>query len=211
VARGEDVLVCFAGVGLEGLMIAARTESHKVDMIELNPEGIRCIQRGKEFLSSNKAVMNGKLAKDKVRIIEGDVLEIVPSLEGKYDRIIAPRPKEGAQDCDEGGREEQLEDSVEGQSSTTQTAAGEIFLQTLIPKLRTDGGEMHWYDFAADWELQSGCQRTVGVIQKVCDLLGLKMEIIHCGKAGGGTVAKRQWRVCVDFRLIGVTNSLDKE
>jgi tRNA G37 N-methylase Trm5 len=60
-------------------------------------------------------------------------------------------------------------------------------------------GECHWYDFAADWELPN-CDRTRKTVEGVCLELGLKMEVIHVAKVG--SIAKRQMRICMDFRLI---------
>lgn len=117
-----------------------------------------------------------------MKIEEGDVLKILPTLENNsFDRIIAPRPKEGVADGDQGD-------------------AGKRFLRVVLPLLKSRG-ECHWYDFAADHELPK-CERTRNTIQSTCDELGLgrRVEVIHVAKVG--SVAKRQFRVCVDFRMI---------
>ena len=75
--------------------------------------------------------------------------------------------------------------------------AGAEFLLAMLPLLKSTG-EMHWYDFAADHEL-SRCDRTRQTLQSACQSLGYRMEVIHVSKVG--SVAKRQFRVCVDIRI----------
>lgn len=79
---------------------------------------------------------------------------------------------------------------------------GAAFLEALLPVLKENGGECHWYDFCADREFPS-CDRTRGLIEKECTKQGLSMQVIHVANAG--SVAKRQLRVCMDFRLCGKT------
>jgi len=185
VARGEKVLVMFAGVGMEGLMIAGRREIAEICMVEMNPCAVACIRKGKLLLKSNKAVAGGKNRSDLVEVVEGDVGEVVPKLKKNwYDRVICPRPKEGKEDGDLG----------EG-------VAGGEFLKLMLPHMKQQGGECHWYDFAADWELEGGLVRTKGGIETVCREEGYEVEFSHAGKAGSGSVAKRQFRVCVDFKV----------
>lgn len=181
VARGERVLVLFAGVGMEALQIAGRTEASRVVAVELNPVAVRCARNSHKMLSRNKAVKCVGAA-DRLEIVEGDVLEVLPGLErNSFDRILAPRPKEGSKDGDLGDG-----------------SGGAAFLHELLPVLKEDGGECHWYDFAADHEFPQ-CSRTKQTIVGACDLLGLGVEILHVANAG--SVAKRQLRVCMDFRL----------
>ena len=185
VARGERVLVVFAGVGMDALQIAARTEAKEVLVIERNAIACECIRRGKLMLSRNKTAPcpgSGKGASERMRILEGDALELLPTLEKEsYDRIVAPRPKEGSLDGDLGTGD-----------------AGMSFLLAMLPLLKSKG-EVHWYDFAADHELPN-CDRTRKTLESACQSLGLEMEIIHVARVG--SIAKRQWRVCVDFRII---------
>jgi tRNA G37 N-methylase Trm5 len=109
---------------------------------------------------------------------------VLPTLEKEsFDRIVAPRPKEGSLDGDLGTGD-----------------AGTPFLLAMLPLLKLKG-EVHWYDFAADHELPN-CDRTRKQLESVCKTLGLEMEVIHVARVG--SVAKRQWRVCVDFRIIGI-------
>ena len=73
-------------------------------------------------------------------------------------------------------------------------------MKALLPVLREVGGECHWYDFCADWELPT-CERTRNLVKSVCNEMGLGMEVLHVASAG--SVAKRQFRICLDFRLTG--------
>ncbi|GMH98666.1 hypothetical protein TrVE_jg443 [Triparma verrucosa] len=184
VSRGENVLSLFSGVGLEGLMIAGRREISGLTFVELNPVAVNCLKRGLELLGRNKAVVV-KGAKERVKILEGDAMEVLKSLEdNSFDRIIAPRPKESSTDGD-----------------LSSEFSGSNFLEAMLPKLK-ERGECHWYDFAADHEVESGCPRTKKGIEDVVRQLGWRAEFLHAGKAGSGSIAKRQFRVCIDFRVI---------
>ena len=183
VARGEHVLVLFAGVGMEAVQIAGRTEASSVLAIELNPVGIQCAHLAHRMLERNKAVKT-KGATDRLQFIEGDVLDILPTLpRNHYDRVLAPRPKEGKLDGDLGCGD-----------------FGAQFLDALLPVMKESGSECHWYDFASDIEFPA-CERTKKTIEDACTRLSLQYQAIHVANAG--SVAKRQLRVCVDFRLCG--------
>ena len=188
VARGERVLVVFAGVGMEALQIAARTEAKEVIAIEKNDVAAECLRRGKRALGRNKTATcpgGGKGAAARLSILEGDALELLPTLEtSSFDRIVAPRPKEGHSDGDLGTGD-----------------AGKEFLTAMLPLLKMKG-EVHWYDFAADHELPC-CNRTRETAEIVCQVLGLEMEVLHVAKVG--SIAKRQFRVCMDFRIVEPT------
>ena len=181
VARGEDVLVLFAGVAMDALQIAGRTEASEVTAVELNEVAVQCAMRAHRMLERNKSVKCGGAA-ERLRIIHGDVLDVIPRLLQKnhYDRILAPRPKEGNLDGDLGSGD-----------------SGASFLDVILPHLR-DGGECHWYDFAADHEMPS-CRRTETFIRRICDKHGLDMRVLHVSNAG--SVAMRQLRVCMDFKV----------
>ena len=180
VARGEDVLVLFAGIGMEALQIASRTEASSVVAVELNPAAIDCARRGHRMLQRSKSVKCVGAA-DRLKIIEGDVLDILPKMERKsFDRILAPRPKEGFLDGDLGNGE-----------------SGALFLDALLPLLK-EGGECHWYDFCADHEFPAS-ERTKRAIRKACQRNGRSMKVIYVGNSG--SVAIRQLRICVDFKV----------
>ncbi len=184
VARGERVLVVFAGVGMEALQIVSKTEAKEVLAVEKNEVAVECLRRAQRMLERNKTVIipgGGVGAAERLSILEGDALELLPTLElASFDRIVAPRPKEGTADGDMGTGD-----------------AGRAFLLAMLPLLKLKG-EVHWYDFAADHEIPQ-CHRTREMIESVCSLLGTEMEVIHVAKVG--SVAKRQFRVCMDFRV----------
>jgi len=180
VARGENVLALFCGVAMDAMQIVSRTEA-TVLAVELNPIAVECANRGKRMLQRNKAVRCAGAA-DRLDIVEGDALEVMSTLEHtSFDRILAPRPKEGNMDGDLGKGD-----------------GGVNFLRAMLPLLK-DQGECHWYDFAADWELPN-CERTRKGIESVCDELGFQMDVIHLAKVG--SIAKKQHRVCLDFRVL---------
>jgi tRNA G37 N-methylase Trm5 len=193
VARGERVLVLFSGVGMEALQLAGRTEAKEVIAIEKNPVAAECARRGAAILLRNKRLPCAG-AFDRLTFIEGDVMDVLQNTgntdnlapssfePASFDRILAPRPKEGKLDGDLGTGD-----------------AGVPFLELIIPLLRPDGGECHWYDFCADHEFPK-CERTRATIEGVCRRLGCEMEVINVANAG--SVAKRQLRVCMDFRII---------
>jgi len=180
VARGENVLALFCGVGMDAMQIAGRTEA-TVLAVELNPIAAECARRGHRMLIRNKGV-KCQGAADRLKIIEGDALKVMNNLEpNSFDRILAPRPKEGAMDGDQG-----------------QGDGGLTFLRALLPLLKNQG-ECHWYDFASDSELPQ-CERTRASIKKACDEIGVGFEVIAITRCG--SIAKRQMRICMDFRVI---------
>ncbi len=179
VARGEDVLVCFAGVGMEAIQISGRTEASSVVAVELNEVAVLCARRGHRMLGNNKAVKTTG-ASERLEIVQGDVLEVLPALNRRFDRILAPRPKEGKLDGDLGSGD-----------------GGEAFLRVMVKHMK-DGAECHWYDFVADHEYPE-CERTRSLIERVCDEEGLDMEVLHAAHVG--SVAKRQIRLCLDFKV----------
>jgi len=181
VARGEHVLVLFAGVCMDALQIAGRTEASSIVAVELNPSAVECARRAHRMLERNKAVKCIGAA-DRLRIVEGDVLEVVSTLKPDfYDRVLAPRPKEGSMDGDLGSGD-----------------CGVVFLEALLPVMKKDGGECHWYDFVADHEFPA-CKRTRKLLERTCDAQGLSVKVLHVAKVG--SVAMRQLRVCLDFQI----------
>eukprot|EP00980_Cylindrotheca_fusiformis_P020659 scaffold7703_cov127-Cylindrotheca_fusiformis.AAC.8 len=182
VARGEEVLVLFSGVGMDALQLAGRTEASSVTAVELNEVGIQCLQRSHRMLERNKTVKCAG-ASERLKIIHGDVLKVLPESLPKdhFDRVLAPRPKEGAMDGDLGTGD-----------------GGETFLDVILPHLK-DGGECHWYDFVADHEFPE-CTRTRQLLDRVCNQHSLSMRVLHVANAG--SVAKRQLRVCIDFKVV---------
>lgn len=82
VLPGESVLVMFSGIGPYVVTISKNTQASKVVGIEINPEAHK-------YAVEN--VMLNKL--NNVKLYEGDVREIIPKLDEKFDRIIMPLPK----------------------------------------------------------------------------------------------------------------------
>jgi tRNA G37 N-methylase Trm5 len=133
------------------------------------------------MLERNKAVKCSGAA-ERLQILHGDVIDVLQGIlrDTTYDRILAPRPKEGALDGDLGSGD-----------------GGEGFLDVIVPHLK-NGGECHWYDFVADHEFPE-CTRTQKLIERVCTRHSVRVDIVHVANAG--SVAKRQLRVCVDFKV----------
>ncbi|MCS7122078.1 MAG: class I SAM-dependent methyltransferase family protein [Archaeoglobaceae archaeon] len=82
VRDGERILVMFAGVGPYAIVIAKLSRPSEVLGIELNSKACEYFRKNIEL---NK-VKN-------VKVLEGDVKDVVPKLEGEFDRIIMPAPQ----------------------------------------------------------------------------------------------------------------------
>jgi len=82
VREGERVLVMFAGVGPYPIVIAKLAKPKEVVGVELNPVAVEYFRKNVRL---NKV-------EDVVRVVEGDVNEVVPTLPGKFDRILMPAP-----------------------------------------------------------------------------------------------------------------------
>lgn len=187
VQTGENVLVLFCGVGMDAMQIAGRTAASQITAIDQNEIAIQCALRSRRMLERNKSVPDSLAAAQRLNILLGDVREIVGTFPRRsYDRILAPRPK-GKDDGDLG-----------------QGSFGREYLEVVLPIIRL-GGEFHWYDFVSDAEFPQ-CQRTRHFLQQVCQEQDLVAEILQILPVG--SVAKRQLRVCVDFRVAPLQNSL---
>lgn len=82
VKSNEDVLVMFSGCGVYPINIAKNTKAKHIVGVEINPEGHKY------------AMQNIILNKVKnVDLYLGDVNDIVPTLNKKFDRILMPLPK----------------------------------------------------------------------------------------------------------------------
>ncbi len=81
VNQGEKVLVMFAGVGPFAVLCAEKAD--KVVAVEKNPEAC-------EYLKNNIELNNFE---NKIEAFCGDVREIVPELDEKFDRVIMPLPE----------------------------------------------------------------------------------------------------------------------
>ena len=96
------------------------------------------IKRNDVSNANNKTSHATRFARrSRARVVEGDALEVLSTLaDDSFDRAIVPRPKEGGKD---------------GDMSTS--LCGLPYLAAILPKLRSRG-EIHWYDFASDAELE---------------------------------------------------------
>ncbi|WP_419174110.1 class I SAM-dependent methyltransferase [Desulfosediminicola sp.] len=85
VREGENVLVLFSGIAPYPLVIGGNSCAQEIVGIEKNPE------------AHNYAVKNLKLNRKikNVKLYCGDVAEIVPSLDKRFDRIVMPLPTRG--------------------------------------------------------------------------------------------------------------------
>lgn len=81
VKEAERILVMFAGVGPYAIVISKLARPKEVIGVELNKIAVEYFRRNIEL---NK-VLN-------VKVIEGDVAEVVPKLEGRFDRVLMPAP-----------------------------------------------------------------------------------------------------------------------
>lgn len=113
VKEGEEILVMFAGVGPYAIVIAKR-KGAKVLAVESNP--LACKYAEENVLRNNVF--------GKVEVLCGDVADVVPRLEKKFDRIVMPAP-----------------------------ASAFEFLPIALPKIKK-GGTIHFYAFAQEKELK---------------------------------------------------------
>jgi len=80
---GDMILVMFSGVAPYPLVIAKNAEPEFIYGVELNPVAHKF---AKENVVLNKA-------QDKITLYKGDVVNVVPNLKQKFDRILMPMPK----------------------------------------------------------------------------------------------------------------------
>ncbi|WP_456396023.1 tRNA (guanine(37)-N1)/4-demethylwyosine(37)-methyltransferase Taw22 [Thermococcus sp.] len=83
VRDGERVLLMFAGV-LPYALVIARHRKAEITAVELNEDAVKL---GLENIELNRGKLRGR-----VRLIHGDVFEVVPGLPA-FDRVISPTPK----------------------------------------------------------------------------------------------------------------------
>ena len=164
--------------------MAGRTQAARILAVDLNTKAIECARLGHKLLVRNKSVLYPQTVQN-LEFFEEDAMTFMSKLEHEsFDRIIVPRPKQGSLDCDIGA-------GVDGEKDE--------IMKRILPLLKKNTGECHWYDFAADHELPN-CQRVVSSLQTVCSDVQLgKIQIKSISNAG--SVAKRQYRVCIDFQL----------
>lgn len=122
----EDVLVMFSGCGPFSISIAKNTEAKEIYSVEINP--VACKYQ-EENLKLNKV--------DNVKLFKGDVNNILPKINKKYDRILMPLPK-GAED----------------------------FLELAITKAKSKG-IIHFYDFLNEKEFDKAVNKIDKVCKKL--------------------------------------------
>jgi len=83
VSPDEDILVMFSGIGAFPLVIAKNSLAGKIVGIEKNPHAHNYAQKN---LTKNKKIKN-------VCFLKGDVVDVLPTLSMKFDRIAMPLPK----------------------------------------------------------------------------------------------------------------------
>ena len=116
VTEGEKVLVMFSGVGPYPIVIARLSKPSEVTGIELNPIAV-------EYFKKNVRLNK---VENKVRVVEGDVRDILPVMEEEFDRILMPAPN-----------------------------TAESFVELLPGKIKRNG-YIHYYTFAGEEEEESG-------------------------------------------------------
>ena len=119
VKQNERVLVMFAGVGPYAIVIAKLAKPREVVGVELNPIAVKYFR---ENVRLNKV-------EGIVKAIEGDVREVVPKLEGEFDRIVMPAPYNA-----------------------------EDFIDVAVEKIKR-GGFIHFYTFAGEEEVEEKAEK----------------------------------------------------
>lgn len=82
ITEGENVLVLFSGIAPYPLVISANSNAGQIVGIEKNPDAY---EFGLRNLKRNKKIKN-------VQLYCGDVCEVLPKLETRFDRIVMPLP-----------------------------------------------------------------------------------------------------------------------
>ena len=133
VKKGEEVLVMFSGCGVYCVNIAKNTSAKEIYAVEINPAA-------HEYALGN--ILLNKLKN--IKLFLGDVKDILPFMEEKFDRVLMPLPK-----------------------------SAEDFLDLAISKVKK-GGILHFYDFlhenefgASEEKVKEACKRG----KRKCEIL----------------------------------------
>ena len=86
VKPNESILVMFSGIAVYPLNISKNTKAKEIYAIEINPNAHKYAE---ENLILNKA--------KNIRLFKGDVINVMPKLNQKFNRILMPLPR-GAED-----------------------------------------------------------------------------------------------------------------
>ena len=172
-----------------------------------------------DYGMENDSASTAADATERIVIVEEDAIRFMKDAEyGSFDRIVAARPKEGILDGDLGRRmlstvNNNDENDANGIiHNTNGKGSGVKYLEAILPLLSNPGGICHWYDFASDSELnpqpteqqQQYGGAIIQTVQNVANRLGYGIEILDLVKASSSCVAKRQFRVCLDFRVTSI-------
>ncbi len=143
--KAEDVLVMFSGIGPYVFVIAKNSPAKKVIGIEINPEAHRY------------AVENKKINKTfNTDLYLGDVKQIIPKMDEKFDRIIMPLPK-----------------------------TGELFLATAFKAIKNNG-IIHFYDFLHESEFPDKSIKKIAEETKKAHLNFKILKTVKCGAYSPG-------------------------
>ncbi len=156
VKPGESVLVMFSGCGPYVLVIAKNSKPSVIYGIEIN-------KKAHEYASENVRI--NKI--NNAALFNGDVRDVMPKLNKKFDRIIMPLPK-----------------------------TGQDFLDVAF-KASKKGTIIHFYDFSQEGNFPKA---SVEKIKTACNKANKKFKILKSVKCGQS--APREFRVCVDFRML---------
>ena len=83
VKKGENILVMFSGCGVYSIVFEKNTNAKRILGIEKNPIAHKYALKNLELNKTNK-----------IEFLKGDVRDIVPKLDEKFDRIAMPLPKD---------------------------------------------------------------------------------------------------------------------
>jgi tRNA (guanine37-N1)-methyltransferase len=126
VRPGEHILILFSGIGVFPLVLSKISPADHITGVEKNGAAHKYATKN---LASNKRLRN-------VTLLEGDVMDVLPTLGQKYDRVAMPLPK-----------------------------TGEMYLDIALSCLK-QGGWLHFYEFQkmdhfdeSIEKVQEACQR----------------------------------------------------
>lgn len=121
----ESILVMFSGCGVYPLVISKNTKTKEIYGIEINP------------IAHRYAVENQFLNKLKnIKLFKGDVKNILPKINKKFDRILMPLPK-----------------------------GAESYLKLALSKIKKKG-VIHFYDFLKENEFALAMEKIKSICKK---------------------------------------------
>jgi tRNA (guanine37-N1)-methyltransferase len=138
----EEILIMFSGIGVIPLVIAKNSRARKIVGIEKNPDAHDYAIHN---LTLNKKIRN-------VVFREGDVVDVMPTLGMKFDRIAMPLPK-----------------------------TGNFFLDRALGSLK-ERGWLHFYDFQQTGNFDASVERVKTACAENCRTLITAQTFVcgHC-------------------------------